>query len=337
MVAVLSALSVLASSGDSGGLGIGATIGLFVGIPAGVVGAVIAAVYLGSWWHARRSGVPSERGRSLPVLGTLRLPEEPDPSGVARRSRARSFGLVAEEYDQTRPAPPLLALHWALPQRCELALDLAAGTGIATRVLARRARHVVAVEPDARMNRLLHERSPQITTITATAEALPIRDARLDAVLVCSAWHWFTQPNAGQEISRVLRPGGVLAVLYCGLDEPAQRWLSGLATMRHGADTAPGARRRQPPRLPPGLPFAEWQQATFHWNRQMRADELATWVCTHSPVLTAGPTEKTRTETRALEYIRAHSEPGQDGRIEVPFRVTCWRAYRDPTPLRNSR
>jgi SAM-dependent methyltransferase len=69
--------------------------------------------------------------------------------------KAISFGSVAETYDRVRPGPAPEALDWLVPDGCEVAVDLAAGTGLFTRELLGRAARVVAVEPDPRMREVL--------------------------------------------------------------------------------------------------------------------------------------------------------------------------------------
>ena len=93
-------------------------------------------------------------------------------------------------------------------------LDLAAGTGKLTRVLAEHADDVVAVEPLDGMRRVLERRLPHVRVLAGTAEAIPLADGAVDAVFVAEAFHWFDLPRAVAEIARVLRPGGGLAVLW---------------------------------------------------------------------------------------------------------------------------
>jgi SAM-dependent methyltransferase len=65
---------------------------------------------------------------------------------------------VASDYDRYRPAPPPQALDWLVPAAARAVLDLAAGTGVVTRELVRRAagaQRVIAVEPDERMRAVL--------------------------------------------------------------------------------------------------------------------------------------------------------------------------------------
>ena len=130
-----------------------------------------------------------------------------------RTSRARSFDRVAEEYERGRPGYPDDVLD-LLPVADDAAvLDLAAGTGKLTRVLARRYRRVVAVEPLDGMRAIVEREAPAAKALDGRAEAIPLADAEVDAVFVAQAIHWFANDAAIAEIARVLRPGGVLAIV----------------------------------------------------------------------------------------------------------------------------
>ena len=93
-------------------------------------------------------------------------------------------------------------------------LDLAAGTGKLTRLLAARIVSVTAVEPLAGMRVVLEAQVPGVPALAGTAEAIPLADDSVDAVFVAEAIHWFDPGRAVPEIARVVRPGGGLAVLY---------------------------------------------------------------------------------------------------------------------------
>ena len=121
--------------------------------------------------------------------------------------RARAFGTVAAAYERGRPGwPEELLDRVPLPPGSEV-LDLAAGTGKLSRLLATRHR-VVAVEPDEAMRALIRDAE----VFPGTAEAIPLGSATVDGVFVGEAFHWFDARRALPEIARVLRPGGVLAV-----------------------------------------------------------------------------------------------------------------------------
>jgi len=99
-------------------------------------------------------------------------------------------------------------------------LDLGAGTGKLTRVLADRYARVIALEPLAELRAILEERVPQADPLAGLAEAIPLPDASVDAVFAGQAFHWFANDVALAEIARVLRPGGVLARLWNEAIEP---------------------------------------------------------------------------------------------------------------------
>ncbi len=121
-----------------------------------------------------------------------------------------SFGNAAGDYELGRPDwPDEVALVGGLPRDAEV-LDLGAGTGKLTRVLARRFSRVVAVEPDAAMRALI----PTGEVLEGSAEAIPLADGSVDAVFSADAFHWFDWPIALAEIARVLRPGGALVLAF---------------------------------------------------------------------------------------------------------------------------
>jgi hypothetical protein len=68
---------------------------------------------------------------------------------TAGQGQATSFGTVAGNYDRVRPGPAPAALDWLVPAGCEVAVDLAAGTGLFTRALLGRATNSVFITAPA--------------------------------------------------------------------------------------------------------------------------------------------------------------------------------------------
>lgn len=132
---------------------------------------------------------------------------------------ARSFDLAAEEYEATRPSYPDAVLDLVPVPADATVLDLGAGTGKLTRVLARRYAHVIAVEPLDGMRGILQRVVPDAEALPGSAERIPLDDASVDAVFAAQAFHWFDHDRAIPEIARVLRCGGVLALVWNGPDE----------------------------------------------------------------------------------------------------------------------
>src|SRR6201999_68315 len=144
-----------------------------------------------------------------------------------RQERAMSFGSIAEDYDGLRPQAPQQAVDWLLPPGCELAVDVGAGTGLFTRTLVDRAAQVIAVEPDARMRKVLKARSPGVRVVEGRGESIPLPDASADAVFVSSAWHWMDAERAVPEIGRVLRDGGRFGLIWTSRDREVD-WVRNL-------------------------------------------------------------------------------------------------------------
>jgi SAM-dependent methyltransferase len=126
-----------------------------------------------------------------------------------------------EDYERGRPGYPAQVVDVAELASSATVLELAAGTGKLTRQLISRFAHVVAVEPDPGMRRLLVAGCPGAEAIDGTAERIPLADDAVDAVFVAQSFHWFDNETALAEIARVLRPGGALVVMWNVANGPA--------------------------------------------------------------------------------------------------------------------
>jgi ubiquinone/menaquinone biosynthesis C-methylase UbiE len=51
-----------------------------------------------------------------------------------------------------------------------------------------------------------------------TAERIPLAGDAVDVVTVAAAFHWLDAPRALDEVARVLRPGGALAIIWTERD-----------------------------------------------------------------------------------------------------------------------
>jgi SAM-dependent methyltransferase len=157
------------------------------------------------------------------------------------QERRTSFGSVAADYAVLRPGYPADALAFLLGDRPLRVLDLGAGTGLLTDVLLAAGHEVVAVDLSGAMLDQLRARLPQVVAATGQAESIPLPDADVDAVVAGQAAHWFDPAPAAAELRRVLRPGGVVGLVWNTRDErvPWVRALGDLLAMEardHEAD-----------------------------------------------------------------------------------------------------
>jgi ubiquinone/menaquinone biosynthesis C-methylase UbiE len=159
---------------------------------------------------------------------------------VSVHPSARAFGDAAAAYDRARPEYPPAAVGWLVGElglgEGSTVVDLAAGTGKLTVVLARTRARVVAIEPAAGMLERLRAALPGVEAHEAPAEAIPLPDGCADAVTVAQAFHWFATEDALAEMQRVLRPGGRLALVWNrrDLSDPVQAELDAILAPHQG-------------------------------------------------------------------------------------------------------
>jgi SAM-dependent methyltransferase len=142
---------------------------------------------------------------------------------------AAGFGSAAGLYERARPSYPEDAVAWIV-ERAGLrpgrtVVDVGAGTGKLTRLLVPSGARVIAAEPVAEMRAKLEEAEPRAEAVDATAEELPLADGAADAVTAAQSFHWFDHDRALPELHRVLRPGGLLVLVWNMRDttDPLQR------------------------------------------------------------------------------------------------------------------
>jgi len=109
-------------------------------------------------------------------------------------------------------------------------LELGPGTGQLSRALLAAGFDLRAVEPLAGMRELLAQAIGAERVLAGVAEAIPLDDESVDAVVAADSFHWFDETRAMPEIRRVLKPRGGVAILRSMpiMDEP---WSEELGTI----------------------------------------------------------------------------------------------------------
>lgn len=235
----------------------------------------------------------------------------------------RCFDETASTYADVRPGYPEAALEWLLPAAAHRVLDLAAGTGKLTRQLVDRGLDVVAVEPSPEMGEQLVVAVPRAILHLGTAEAIPLPDRSVDAVLVASAFHWFDPVPAMAEIGRVLRSGGRVGLLSNHPDEQTP-WVAALAEITQAAARRRG--RRGPPEPSPG--FERVERTCFPHSVASSREHLLSLTRTFSYYLARDAAGRQRLLDRIGALVESQPDLAGGKHFALPFRTRCWRACR---------
>ena len=160
------------------------------------------------------------------------LPPSAEP--VDFRRQAASYGQYRHDYSP--------ALYAAIAARTGAAdgrhaADVGCGTGFVTAALRARGWDAVGIDFSAPM--LAEARRARLPLARAVAEAVPLRDASVALITSGTAFHWFAPAPAVAEFTRVLVPGGHVA-LFWRYPAPGQPYMRLVAeTLRAVGATVP--------------------------------------------------------------------------------------------------
>jgi len=247
-----------------------------------------------------------------------------------------SFGAAVAAYAEHRPDYSRAAVRWALASSAgPRVLDLGAGTGKLTGALVELGADVIAVEPDPAMLTELCRALPTVRALPGSAEAVPLPDASVDAVVAGNAMHWFDMDVAGPEIARVLVPGGILAGLWNVVDNRVD-WVAGLERVSGGTavgprDTLSNWRAATAHAHLPNAGLVAWfgwpAQSAFPHGQRRTADSLVATLATRAGMLVMPRTERAATLDRIHAFLMSRPET-QSGEFTLPMLTGVLRVRR---------
>ena len=195
------------------------------------------------------------------------------------------FSGHAALYADCRPSyPPTLAeaLAEISPAR-EMALDCGCGSGQLSVLLAGPFDRVEATDASAAQIAQAVPHS-KVTYRVAPAEANGLLDASCDLVVAAQAAHWFDLPRYWAEVARVLKPGGLAALVGYGLlriDADLDAVVDNFYTDGVGRFWPPERRLVDGGYQEIDFPFREQTpppiDMTAQWNRAQFLGYIATW------------------------------------------------------------
>ncbi|NKZ13377.1 class I SAM-dependent methyltransferase [Mycolicibacterium septicum DSM 44393] len=228
------------------------------------------------------------------------------------KQRSLSFGSEAAAYERGRPSYPPETIDWLLPEGAQDVLDLGAGTGKLTTRLVERGLDVIAVDPIPEMLELLSNSLPDTPALLGTAEEIPLADNSVDAVLVAQAWHWFDPERAVKEVSRVLRPGGRLGLVWNTRDERLG-WVKDLGRII-GPEHDPFNNE-----VTLAEPFGEIERHQVEWTSYLTPQALIDLVASRSYCITSPEQVRTRTLEQVRELLATHPALANSSGLALPY------------------
>lgn len=196
-----------------------------------------------------------------------------------------NFSAQAAAYAAFRPHYPqqLYDFLYSLPLVRQTAWDCATGNGQVAAVLANEFEKVYATDiSEAQLQRA--PKLENITYLTCPAESTPLPDQSIDLITVAQAVHWFNSKQFNEEVKRVLKPDGFIAIWGYGLlraDEQLNQLLDTFYTQTVGPywDAERFHVDKAYQSIP--FPFAEKLAPAFNitvlWTRQQLVGYLSSW------------------------------------------------------------
>ncbi len=186
-------------------------------------------------------------------------------------------------------------------------------------MLAERGWNVTAIDPSADMLTELAKDIPQAATMIGTAEKLHLPASSMDLVVVAQAWHWCDPLAASTAIARVLRPGGILGLVWNQLDV-AHPWVHRLARIMHAGDVL------KPDFYPQlGPEFSAAQAHTTRWVQIVTPAEIMELAKSRSYYLKAEQQTRAKVMANLQWYLFEHLGHAPEADLELPYLTQTWR------------
>ncbi len=240
---------------------------------------------------------------------------------------ARSgFSKASSAYVSGRPGYPKAIDSWLRDTvgMCanKRVVDLAAGTGKFTAHLLRTGADVIAVEPVQPMLNELRRSYPSVCAKEGTATRIPLEDECADALFCAQAFHWFASAETMDEIRRVLKPGGIFALIWNIRDETTG-WVAALSRiMAPHEKGAPRFHEGQWRSVFPAEGFAELREKTFeHAHRGHFESVVVDRVMSVSFIASLSRSEREEVSRQVRRLVNSYPDLSDETDVNFPYRT----------------
>jgi SAM-dependent methyltransferase len=172
------------------------------------------------------------------------------------------------------------------------------------------------------MLKQLRSTYPSVNVLEGTAEETGLADSAFDVVTVAQAWHWCDPLQASTEIARILRPGGVLGLVWNQLDTSVP-WVHRLSRIMHAGDV------HKPHFRPPlGPEFTSLESHLTRWEDPVTTAEIVELAKSRSYYLRATETTRAKVTANLDWYLHEHLGHAVGELLRLPYLTQTWRALR---------
>ncbi len=149
----------------------------------------------------------------------------------AHMDNTQKFSGRVENYVKYRPGYPsaiidILRKETGLNE-LQVIADVGSGTGILTKLFLDEANTVFAVEPNQEMREAAEDLLSiyeHFHSVNGTAESTGLADRSIDMIVVGQAFHWFDPIPTKTEFRRILKPDGLVVMIWNSMKEESPFW-----------------------------------------------------------------------------------------------------------------
>lgn len=244
----------------------------------------------------------------------------------------------ARQYRRVRPSYPpeaIEVLRTSLRERSDgdrctsidtSVIDIGAGTGALTKLLAEHGFKVVAVEPSTAMRAALQEqdwvKETGTKVVDGYAEDTHLPSGSADLVTWAQCFHWLDQEGAASEAVRLLRPGGLAAAISNQLDVSVP-WVLRLSRIMRSGDVQ--TRTAQPVL---GEAFESPTLTVIPWDCPVTPELVMELAQTRSSYLRSSAAGQRKMQANLSWYLYDHLGFYPAEEIVIPYRTFIWSAHR---------
>lgn len=131
------------------------------------------------------------------------------------------FSNRVEDYVKYRPGYPAAVVDYLEAayglSNGSLVADIGAGTGISSQLFLEKGYQVIAVEPNAAMREksiALLQHYQKFNAVAGEAGTTSLAENSIDLIVAGQAFHWFNNADTKREFTRIIRPGGIIALIW---------------------------------------------------------------------------------------------------------------------------